>query len=196
MDSTGITVGVGEVLRQKEMRRPLRILIKSPRLECPFPKAVLEPHFIVEVKTVTKLTMDSLETTAPHLLWLDDACSYTENEHTVIRTAMKSGSTVFACLGHSDMGQSSTSSSIGSTVRSSLQPLLDCCGFVLVNVYPSSAVLPTIGHHVAHKAMATTIGGKSRRRRPGPSRRGRTQFAVGEIAFPDDFPDEVRRLCG
>ena len=42
MDSTGITVGVGEVLRQKEMRRPLRILIKSPRLECPFPKAVLE----------------------------------------------------------------------------------------------------------------------------------------------------------
>ena len=46
MDSTGMTVGVGEVARQQEMRLPLRILSKSPQQQ-PDWKKQLDAHFIV-----------------------------------------------------------------------------------------------------------------------------------------------------
>ena len=71
MDNTGTIVGVGEAVRQKEMRLPLRILSKSPRVDW----TVLDTHFIVETETVTVLTMEALEAVTPHLLWLNDTCS-------------------------------------------------------------------------------------------------------------------------
>ena len=44
MDTTGMTVGVGEAVRQQEMRLPLRILSKSPQ---PPDWKMLDAHFIV-----------------------------------------------------------------------------------------------------------------------------------------------------
>jgi hypothetical protein len=76
MDTTGETVGVGEAIREHEMRAPLRILMQSE--QCPCVGAVLDEHFIVTTHTASVLTMEALEEHAPHILWLDDAGERTE----------------------------------------------------------------------------------------------------------------------
>ena len=197
MDSTGITVGVGEMVRKEEMRLPLRILSKTRgQDDCPWSKQTLDPHFIVQAQAVTVLTIGCLEAVEPHLLWLDDGCSYTDAEHSVIRTAVHGGATVLATFG-SLVRQDPIPSSIGSHIRSPLCRLLEDCGFALVEICRSAAALPTesrlSGHKPTHKAAATKVPQVACRRRPAlASRPALSASALEEVFFPDDFPDEVR----
>ena len=177
-----------------------RQIYRGPRLK-EFLESALEKYFDVTFRHVEVLSEDELA--GVHLLWLDDTQPFTEEEHDVIMSAVSAGVTVVASVGLNfpprarRRGQSQAEARARNATEqtpgkgdSSLWRLTRVLGLRLAPTLHRKKKKPWDKKEMA-EAADSARGPAPLESQPELEPQPEPEFCATDVAFPDDFPDEV-----